>query len=192
MSANRKIRRPNDKAEVGIGTLIVFIAMILVAAVAAAVLINTSGVLQQRALTTGKAASNDIASNLKVMEVQGSRENGTGSITNMTVYIQLMPGGLPVEVQKLWIHFADGASTSELTYHEENATTTTFTAAFPRYDGTLDTVLEQGEILRLDWKVSLTEREHARFTLSPEVGQQTLVEFYAPSSFSDLYDLDLV
>src|SRR5438094_5758887 len=88
-----------DRAEVGVGTLIVFIAMVLVAAVAAAVLINTTGTLQQRAQATGKEATQDVASNIKVLNVYGDVTGG--KVDTLRFNVGLASGAVPVDLEQL-------------------------------------------------------------------------------------------
>ena len=62
----------NDRGQVGIGTLIVFIAMVLVAAIAAGVLINTAGLLQSQAEATGEESSAQVTDRVQVSTVTGT------------------------------------------------------------------------------------------------------------------------
>jgi len=61
----------NDRGQVGIGTLIVFIAMVLVAAIAAGVLINTAGLLQSQAEATGEESAEQVSDRVVVSTVTG-------------------------------------------------------------------------------------------------------------------------
>jgi flagellin-like protein len=57
----------DNRGQVGIGTLIVFIAMVLVAAIAAGVLVNTAGFLQENAEQTGQQAQGEVSDRVQVV-----------------------------------------------------------------------------------------------------------------------------
>lgn len=112
----------NNKAQVGIGTLIIFIAMVLIAAVAASVLIQTSGTLQQKAQSTGKQATQEVSSNLVIKSIEGIRAKNS-SASEMAVNISLLKvkaglnvGSSPVDLNQLIITISDGSNTNDLIY----------------------------------------------------------------------------
>ncbi|WP_423744545.1 archaellin/type IV pilin N-terminal domain-containing protein (plasmid) [Haladaptatus sp. SPP-AMP-3] len=67
--------RLNNRGQVGIGTLIVFIAMVLVAAIAAGVLINTAGFLQSKSEQTGQDSTAQVSNRVEVV-------SGFGNVTD--------------------------------------------------------------------------------------------------------------
>ncbi|WP_423744546.1 archaellin/type IV pilin N-terminal domain-containing protein (plasmid) [Haladaptatus sp. SPP-AMP-3] len=69
-------QRLNNRGQVGIGTLIVFIAMVLVAAIAAGVLINTAGFLQSKSEQTGQDSTAQVSNRVEVV-------SGFGNVTTI-------------------------------------------------------------------------------------------------------------
>jgi len=80
------------KAEMGMGTLIIFIAMILVAAVAASVLISTTGTLQNKALATGKATTYQVGTSLEALELYGEDAYTFNDLEYMYQTVRLSSG----------------------------------------------------------------------------------------------------
>ena len=92
-----------ERGQVGIGTLIVFIAMVLVAAIAAGVLINTAGFLQTQAEATGQESTSQVSDRLQVVSQSGTFDDtlGNGQIDTMDFVLAQSPGSDNVDLSEV-------------------------------------------------------------------------------------------
>lgn len=182
----------NDHGQVGIGTLIIFIAMVLVAAIAAAVLIQTSGVLQQKATSTGTEAIQEVSGNLVVETVTGTRllSNST-DLTQYDITLKVAAGSGRIDLGQMIITVKDQDSTLALS-HGIDATNLTFMTTEIRdadnsYNGTTY-VINSGDLIKVTINATETgiptaPREDVSFILTPEAGTPIRLDLTTPNSY---------
>jgi flagellin FlaB len=143
----------DDRGQVGIGTLIVFIAMVLVAAIAAGVLINTAGFLQSQSEQTGQQSSSQVTNRLQVVNVVGESigdySGGDGvnpgiGVVNMTV--KKAPGSEDVDLEGVTMQFVSNNQIVDLIHNNtaESGDTSNF-ATFTVQDD--DTSIDDSRVL---------------------------------------------
>ncbi len=173
--------RRSDAAEVGVGTLIIFIAMVLVAAVAAAVIIGTSGSLEQRAQQTGKEATAEVSSNVKVVGIYGLRNDTSTDIYTVRMELSLSAGSKDVDLNTMIIRYSDG---NNVRVYGFNATPG-FTLSWVRGVGT-NNVMKQGDLVDLDFttvSTTLAPRTTVQVTLLPEIGAPIDIVLKTPPTY---------
>ena len=80
----KKIFR-KEKGSIGIGSLIIFVALMVVAAIAAAVIVGTVSSLRDKAYGAANSANNMINGNIWNAQFIGYRNNITSNITKMEI-----------------------------------------------------------------------------------------------------------
>ena len=93
-----------DRGQVGIGTLIVFIAMVLVAAIAAGVLVNTAGVLQATAQDAGEQSVQKVTNRVEVINQHGV-VGQNDSIKDIKMTVRLAAGSGSVDMNDTTIKY---------------------------------------------------------------------------------------
>ncbi|MCU0860310.1 MAG: flagellin [Thermoplasmata archaeon] len=204
-----KIRKPRlarmEDAEMGVGTLLIFIAMILVAAVAAGVLVQTAYSLQQQAETTGDQALQEVATGIKVITVYGmtTADPVTGALTITDLYfkVSLSAGSPVINLIHLIVEITDGYDDESLSYSDVASAAGTFDASqirdtYPYNTWTAtDVGVTQGDIalLHIDLTaqggdMSLTIQQDFQGLLIPKHGIPTFVMFTTPSVLANTYE----
>ena len=101
-------------AAIGIGAMIVFIAMVLVAGIAASVLVQTSTTLEMQALKTGSQTISEVASGITIEGVEGYNESGV--LTKLAIEIKPRAGSPDVDLDNTVVEISNSDTKYVLEY----------------------------------------------------------------------------
>jgi len=186
----------NKKAEAGIGTLILFIALILVAAVAAGVLIQTSSSLQSKALVTGSQAKGQVSTRLLILSAWGEDVDGNQSIEDMYFKAKLAPGSDPISLHDSYVAYdsTDQRRTYRFNQSGEcnlgNLTDPDNSASFlvtGRVAYNTPGYLLSGDIVDVCFRLpqEVGESTELSVAFSPKIGTQTVFTTITPDVITD-------
>lgn len=111
----QRIDRDKEAGSIGIGAMIVFIALILVAAVASTIIIKTAEELQQNAESTSDDTRKEISGKINIIQVVVNGTDGT-NINSMIVTAKVASGSMDVLVSNVdWMITCGGGGDDGVT-----------------------------------------------------------------------------
>jgi len=195
--------KPNERAQVGIGTLIVFIAMVLVAAIAAGVLINTAGFLQSSAEESGEQAAEQVTNRLVEVNTVGTVNNGQVEAVDITA--RLAPGSNDVDLEGVTMQWVQAGGSYNLVADgsgDESNADGVFTFSELRdndgsigTDNTLNNRVDRAiisiDLTQTDVSSSMEGGESATLTVSTQSGGETTITLVVPDSLTEKSSVNL-
>ncbi|HEC81370.1 MAG TPA: flagellin [Thermoplasmatales archaeon] len=203
---------------IGIGAMIVFIAMVLVAGIAASVLIQTSSRLETQALATGSETTEEVAGGIAIDDIAGHVDT---DIDMLAITVRVRAGSPDIDLNHTIIELSNGSKKVILSYdyadaHHFNSSIDSDADLFGTGNISDLTNEEFGIIVLSDPDSSLSrytpvinhgdkvvltvdtdacfsklgERTDVLGMVIPEIGAPGMISFTTPSSYSDtVYDL---
>jgi len=207
-----------DRGQVGIGTLIVFIAMVLVAAIAAGVLINTAGFLQTQAENTGEESTEQVSNNINVLSSVGEVASDNSTLDEVRLAVAPAAGSEALNLEEVTIQYVSDSDFANLVHTDAEdaaASDTIFNTsaitAEDRTDNVMTDSSDRYEIVvylndSLDGSGNsgvnttgnnagigqLTEGEEAQMTITTAAGAQLTATIQVPDSLAGDTDGDTV
>ena len=199
----------NENAAIGIGSLIIFIAMILVAGITASVLIQTMNSLQEQAMKTGTETIRDVSSGLKVTHISGY--NDGSDITQLAIFITPIAASNDLDLTYTYISMSDSSKKVVLNYTSSEFSSTVSNGLFSTLNSSNLTSSTYGILVVRDVDSSCTptipvinngdlvvllvnttkcfsgidKRDEVFGTVDPEYGISGVIGFTTPSAFSN-------
>ena len=110
----------DKSAAIGIGTMIIFIAMVLVAGIAASVLIQTATKLESQAMVTGSETTAEVATGIAVADIQGHADTSAERLDKLAILIRPRAGSFDVDLSTVVLELSDSNNKYILSYDSNN------------------------------------------------------------------------
>ena len=110
-----KILKEKEIGAIGIGAMIVFIAMVLVAGIAASVLIQTSTKLETQAMRSGQETIAEVSTGLAIDDIEGHVDTAD-LIDNLAIMVRPRAGSADIDLSETVIEISDSSTENLLTY----------------------------------------------------------------------------
>ncbi len=140
-----KMLKRKDVGSTGIGAMIVFIAVVLVAGIAASVLIQTSMKLETAAMTSGQQTIEEVAGGIAIFDITGKKDATLGNLQLLGITVRPRAGSPNLDLNHTIIEMTDGTTKALLSYDYAG-----------HYNGTVDTGAHPGDLFGTGTWTTLT------------------------------------
>jgi flagellin FlaB len=211
----KKIFKNNNLGSMGVGAMIIFIAMVLVAGIAATVFIQVANELQIQAMYTGQETIDEVSTGIAIMDIEGHVTDISKGIDLMTITVRGRAGSGDIDLGQLVVEIADNETKAILMYDENNyvgnapsdvfnssafnLTATTF-GIIQLQDADNSTkkdtpIINKGDLVMLTINTSevfdcVPARTDIWGNVIPELGAWAIISLRTPATYTDIvYDL---
>jgi len=202
--------KENEVGSIGIGAMIVFIAMVLVAGIAASVLIQTSTKLESQAMRSGQETIAEVSTGVAVENIEGHKSGTT--LDYIVLSVRPRAGSADVDLTEAVVEISDGSTKNILIYDSGTFTDTSgingdifavgnFVASAVQFglivledaDGSCtgsNPVINRGDHVLITINVSsafggLSTRTDIFGQVIPEEGSPGVIAFTTPAAYPD-------
>lgn len=181
----------NNKGQVGIGSLIVFLSLVLVAAIAAGVFLQTGNLLQDRSQTTADESTSEVSNRLVVADAEGSTDS-SGQVDDIELTIRRASGAGNIDLSRATISYLDKEGSADLTYSNSSASASEFAvSSIQDVDGSIPVVSSSDDRFTVKFALNgtttpalLTERDEVTLDIVTESGATVTETLVVPDFIS--------
>ncbi len=200
--------RRNQKGALGIGSMIIFIAMVLVAGIVAYVILSTGSQLENQSGSTGTQTIKEVSTGLKVSTIQG--HNTSGLIDKIVMIVTPRAGSPEIDLSAVLVELSNSEQKNVLEYAsaywvdgsaglDDLFDADAFSSVSSQYgvivliddDGSCSQntpVINRGDSVMLALNTTavfngIGENVNIMGNVIPEDGAWSIIEFRTPSSF---------